>query len=126
MKVRITAGAVGVEAELNDAGTGAAIAAALPIDGVAHTWGEEIYFAIPVSEEPAADARAEVEVGELGYWPPGQAMCIFFGPTPASDASGGPKAASEVNPIGRIVGDAAVFRAVKDGDKILIEAAAEG
>lgn len=122
MKVRITAGAVGVEAELNDAGTGAAIAAALPIDGVAHTWGEEIYFAIPVSEEPAADARAEVEVGELGYWPPGQAFCIFFGPTPAS-TDDKPQAASPVNPVGRVIGDAKAFAAVSSGAKVRLEEA---
>ena len=124
--ITIQAGGVTARAELNDSPTAAAIREALPIEADASTWGDEVYFAIGVSAEADADARRDMAVGELGYWPPGKAMCIFFGPTPASDASGGPKAASEVNPIGRIVGDAAVFRAVKDGDKILIEAAAEG
>ncbi len=51
--------------------------------GAPETWGDEIYFAIPVSLKEDGP-RATVEVGDLGYWPPGRAFCIFFGPTPAS------------------------------------------
>lgn len=57
---------------------------ALPIEGQANLWGEEIYFKIPVSAQQEPDAREEVEVGTLAYWPAGSAFCIFFGPTPAS------------------------------------------
>ena len=101
--IRIKFGKLVMEAELNDSPTAQAIVAALPIKAKAKCWGEEIYFRIPVSKEEMVDARAEMEVGELAYWPPGQAFCIFFGPTPAS-SDDRPQAASPANPIGRILG----------------------
>jgi len=118
----ISAGAVAVEAELNDSPTAQAIAEALPITGRAKAWGDEIYFEIPVRAGRADDARAEVEVGELGYWPVGSAFCVFFGPTPASDGAQ-PQAASPVNIIGRVIGDATVFREVEVGEPVLLRAA---
>ncbi len=121
-KITITAGKIRAEAELNDSPTAEAIWRALPIEGRANTWGDEIYFEIPVEQEGAPEARAEVEVGELGYWPPGAAFCIFFGRTPASRGDK-PRAASPVNPLGRIVGDATVFRSVPDGEKVRLQAA---
>lgn len=121
-KITITAGKIRAEAELNDSPTAEAIWRALPIEGRANTWGDEIYFEIPVEQESAPEARAEVEVGELGYWPPGSAFCIFFGRTPASRGEK-PRAASPVNPLGRIVGEAAVFRDVPDGEKVRLQAA---
>ena len=105
--IRITAGDVSLQAELNDSPVAAAILAALPIEASGNRWGEEIYFSIPVHEKGAPDARADMEVGELAYWPPGNAFCIFFGPTPASDGDQ-PRAASPVNPIGRVVDDVEV------------------
>jgi len=84
--IRITAGSVTVEAELNDSRTAAAIVKALPIEAKAETWGDEIYFSIGQSL-PGESPREVVELGDLGYWPPGQAFCIFFGPTPMSRAS---------------------------------------
>jgi hypothetical protein len=113
----ITAGKVTARAELNDSPTADALWAALPITGRANTWGDEIYFRIPVAAESADDARAEMTVGELAYWPPGSAFCIFFGRTPAS-SSDAPAAASPVNPLGRIVGQATVFKAVRDGETV--------
>ena len=98
MVIRIRAGDVESEAELNDSATARAIAEALPIDGRVQRWGEEIYFEIPVSVAEAEDARQDMEVGELAYWPPGSAFCIFFGPTPASTGER-PRAASNVNPV---------------------------
>jgi len=118
-KMHIIAGKVKAEAELNDSPTAQAIWEALPITARANRWGEEIYFRIPVHEELAEDARAEVEVGELGYWPPGNAFCIFFGPTPASSGDE-PRAASPVNPIGRVLGKATVFKDVRDGEPITL------
>jgi hypothetical protein len=120
-RIRITAGAVSGEAEMNASGTAKKILDALPIEGRANRWGEEIYFSIPVSCGQEADARERMQVGELAYWPPGKAFCIFFGPTPASDGEE-PVAASEVNVIGRIIGDAKAFGAVKSGEKVVIEA----
>lgn len=110
-RIVITAGSVTAEAELNESATAQAIWEALPISGRASTWGDEIYFRIPVEAEEAPDARAEVEVGELGYWPVGSAFCIFFGATPASSGDE-PRAASPVNIVGRVVGDATVFHQV--------------
>ena len=83
--IRITAGDVTLAAELNDSPTAAAIVEALPIEASGSRWGEEIYFSIPVEGQLAPDARADMAVGELAYWPPGNAFCIFFGLTPASD-----------------------------------------
>jgi hypothetical protein len=118
-RITITAGSVTLEAELNDGPTASAIWEALPITGRANTWGDEIYFAIPVQMPEEPDARADVEVGELGYWPVGNAFCIFFGPTPASDGPE-PRAASPVNILGRVLGDATEFRQVPGGAAVTL------
>lgn len=110
-KITITAGEISLEAELNDSPTAQQIWDALPITGSANIWGDEIYFEIPVTAKQASDARAEVEVGELGYWPVGRAFCIFFGPTPVS-TDDRPRAYSPVNVIGRVLGDATQFRVI--------------
>jgi uncharacterized protein len=105
---------ISLPAELNDSPTARRIWEALPIEGQAGTWGDEIYFEIPVVAEQEPDARAEVEVGELGYWPVGHAFCIFFGPTPTS-VDERPRAYSPVNILGRVVGDATRLRTVRSG-----------
>ena len=110
----IEAGSVSMLAELNRTRTAQMIWDALPIEARGNTWGDEIYFGIPVEADQAPDAREEVSVGELGYWPVGHAFCIFFGPTPASSGPE-PRAASAVNPVGRVLGDASEFRGVVDG-----------
>jgi len=118
--IRITAGAVTLDAELNDSKSAAAIAAALPIEAKAETWGDEIYFGIGLTlagESP----REVVELGDLGYWPPGQAFCIFFGPTPMSRGDE-IRPASAVNVVGRVVGDARAFKRVRAGSRVRIEA----
>jgi len=122
--IRINAGPVTALAELLDTPTARAIQAALPITGRASTWGDEVYFTIPVAvgEE---DAKAVVEVGDIAYWPPGSALCIFFGPTPASRGSE-IRPASPVNVVGRVAGDATVFRQVRDGTNVRVELADEG
>jgi hypothetical protein len=117
--IRITAGAVSVVAELNDSKTAAAIAAALPIEAKAETWGDEIYFDTGLSlrgESP----KEVVALGDLGYWPPGQAFCIFFGPTPMSRGDE-IRPASAVNVVGRITGDPRVFTRVRAGTRVRIE-----
>jgi hypothetical protein len=118
--IRITAGPVTVEAELDGSRTAAAIAAALPIEARAETWGDEIYFDIGQAL-PAESPRETVELGDLGYWPPGQALCIFFGPTPMGRGSE-IRPASPVNLVGRIVGDARAFTRVRAGARVRIEA----
>ncbi|MBC7264803.1 MAG: hypothetical protein H5T64_10690 [Chloroflexi bacterium] len=117
----ISAGDVSLPAELNESPTARRVWDALPIEGVANTWGDEIYFEIPVLAEQEPDARAEVEVGELGYWPLGRAFCIFFGPTPASTDER-PRAYSPVNILGRVTGDATRFRTVRDGARVRLTA----
>jgi hypothetical protein len=121
-RIKITAGEVSVEATLDDSSTAARISEALPIAGQANRWGDEIYFRIPAEAQEAQDARTEMGVGELAYWPPGQAFCIFWGPTPASTGAT-PVAASNVNPVGQIDGDATVLSDVPDGAPVTIEIA---
>lgn len=119
--IRIRSGGVEATAVLDASATADAIWAALPIEGRAHRWGYEIYFRFRIGLVPREDgAREVVEVGDLGYWPPGQAFCLFFGPTPASRESE-PRAASPVNVFGRVEGDATRFRAVRDGTRVVLE-----
>ena len=119
--IRIAAGKVQATAELNDTATATAIWNALPIKARANTWGDEIYFSIPVDLQEE-NARATVDLGDLGYWPPGSAMCIFFGPTPMSRGKE-IRPASPVNVFGKVKGDPTVFKAVRSGEAILIEKA---
>ena len=118
--IRITAGGVSATAELNDSRAAAAIAAKLPITATAETWGDEIYFGLPFTA-PSDAAQETVALGDLGYWPPGKAFCIFFGPTPMS-RGGEIRPASEVTVVGRITGDARVFKKVRAGTGVTIEA----
>ena len=113
----ISAGDVSLPAELNDSPTARQVWETLPIEGTAKIWGDEVYFEIPVMAGQEPDARAEVEVGELGYWPVGRAFCIFFGPTPVSTDER-PRAYSPVNVLGRVLGDATCFRAVREGTRV--------
>jgi hypothetical protein len=119
-RIVIKAGTVEVVAELNNSPTAEAIWRELPITGSAHTWGEEIYFRIPVSCDLEPSARDIMEAGELGYWPPGRAFCIFFGETPIS-APGEIRAASAVTVVGRVVGDPKNFLGVRDGEAVRLE-----
>lgn len=121
-KIKITAGNVSVTAALNESATAEAIWKALPIEAKASTWGDEIYFSIPVKLGQAKDAKEVVELGELGYWSPGHAFCIFFGSTPVS-GPGEIRPADPVNVFGKIDGDPKVFKAVRSGTKITIEQA---
>ena len=114
----IAAGSVSAEAQLNESKTATAIWDALPIGAKAETWGDEIYFDIglAVASESPTDV---VEVGDLGYWPPGRAFCIFFGPTPLSRGAE-IRPASPVNLVGRVVGDAKVFKRVSAGTRVTL------
>jgi hypothetical protein len=119
-KIRILVSDLTVEAELNESKTAQLIWEALPIEAKANTWGEEIYFGIPVKTGIEEGAREVVSLGELGYWPSGHAFCIFFGPTPVS-REGEIRAASAVNVLGKVLSDAKVFRKVRDGAKVALE-----
>ena len=118
-KIRITAGAIEAEAELNNTETAEAIWQALPIKGRVNLWGDEVYFSIPLSLQLEAGQEV-VSVGDLGYWPDGNAFCIFFGPTPASQRDG-IRPASPVTVFGRVIGDATIFKKVPARTKITIK-----
>ncbi len=117
--INIRAGQVEVQAELNDTSTAAAIWEALPIERPASTWGDEIYFQIPVRMKTER-GQETVAMGDLGYWEPGTAFCIFFGPTPASFAQE-IRPASPVTVVGRCLGDATAFKQVRPGELVQIE-----
>ena len=120
-EIKITAGPVTIDAALNDTDTAAMIWDALPIEASASTWGDEIYFGIPVAagEEMGQEV---VELGDLGYWPPGSAFCMFFGPTPMSRGDE-IRPARPVTVIGRMHGDSTVLKRVSSGAPVLIERA---
>lgn len=124
-QIVITAGDVVVRGELNDTFTADQIWEALPLQATANLWGDEIYFEIPVAVAQAPDARADVEVGTLGYWPVGHALCIFFGPTPAS-VDGRPRAYSPVNVVGQLMEDVQALHMVHQGDTIRVARAKPG
>ena len=121
-QVQITALAVTVVASLNDSTTADALWEALPISARAQTWGDEIYFGIPVQAENDDYAEETVELGAVGYWPPGNALCLFFGPTPMS-APGEIRPASAVNVLGMIEGDPTILKTVPNGASITVERA---
>lgn len=118
-KIRIRTEKVSMHAELFQTKTAEAIWNSLPIEGKVNTWGDEIYFSIPVKmgREKAVDV---VQEGDIGYWPDGHAFCIFFGKTPISTDKE-IKPASPVNLVGRLLGNPREWKKAKDGDKIIIE-----
>ncbi len=111
MKIQIHVGNVCLDAELNDTPTAQKVGTILPFSGSFNTWGDEIYFEVPVESDLDESAQEVVNVGDLGYWPTGQAFCIFFGPTPMSTPAE-IRPASAVNIIGRVTGDATQLKAV--------------
>ena len=120
MKIIIKVGGLSVNAELNDTLTARKIAEILPFTSSFSTWGEEIYFTIPVTAELDESAKDSVELGDLGYWPTGKAFCIFFGPTPMS-GPGEIIPASAVNVVGRVTGDPMRFIEVMGMNEITID-----
>jgi hypothetical protein len=119
-KIRIHFGDTVVEGRLYESLTADRIWEALPIEGEGHRWGEEIYCTIPIEAPLDNTAREVVELGDVGYWPRGRALCIFFGPTPAS-RSDEIRAASAVNIVGTITGDPQVFKEAAEGITMRVE-----
>ncbi|HEY49147.1 MAG TPA: hypothetical protein G4O13_03795 [Dehalococcoidia bacterium] len=120
LKIRV--GELEADAWLNETGTAARVIEILPINSSVNVWGEEIYFSIPV-EAGLEDARETVELGDIAYWPRGNALCVFFGSTPVSEGDE-IRPASPVNIIGRIEGDSELFHKLlenlKRGEEIAI------
>ncbi|MEN2985286.1 MAG: cyclophilin-like fold protein [Thermodesulfovibrionaceae bacterium] len=109
-----------IAAELFDTECAKRIYHSLPIESDINEWGDEFYFSIGIKMPLDSTATTKVKVGDIGYWPPGQALAIFFGPTPASTGSE-PVAASEVNIVGRILDDPQIFKLLKGSKLIRIE-----
>ena len=107
-EIQIKVGDVVLDAELNDSQTADLVWDALPIESGYNTWGDEIYFAIPVSTG-LENGVETVELGDLAYWPPGKAFCIFYGQTPASSGDE-IRPASAVNPLGKVHGDVTALK----------------
>ena len=115
----VTAGSVLVTATLNDSSTAEALWNALPLEASANTWGDEIYFRVAIQVDEEDGASDVVDMGALAYWSPGQALCLFFGRTPASRGDE-IRAASAVNVIGSIEGDATVLKHVESGARVVV------
>ena len=119
-KIKITLKEITIHAELFDTPCANAVANILPVEVRPNEWGDEFYFTIPVETPLDETATKKVKAGDIAYWPPGNALAIFFGPTPLSSGID-PVPASEVNLVGRITGDAALLRKAKGAVKIEIE-----
>ena len=118
--IRITIGPVALDATLDDTPCADAIADLLPLHAPVHEWGDEFYFHLPVEMGADGTATMKVEAGDIGFWPPGPAVAIFFGPTPLS-AGDRPVPASPVNLVGRVNGDPRVLRAARGKSEIRID-----
>ena len=121
-RIEIAAGDVEVTAELHDTPTADGVWGALPFEAAASTWGDEIYFGILVSADEEPGASPVVEMGAVAFWPPGSALCLFFGRTPASRGNE-IRAASAVNVFGSIDGDPTVLKRVRDGERVTVNRA---
>lgn len=118
-RIKITIGDITLDGELFDTPCAKAIAGVLPIETRPNEWGDEFYFEIPVTMPLDATATTKVAVGDIGYWPPGNALAIFFGPTPMSRGPE-PVPASEVNLVGRITGEPTLLKKAKGAARIRI------
>jgi len=115
----IKIGETEIEAELNQSRTATLVWEALPFEGKAHTWGEEIYFRIPVDAD-LENPRRVVRAGEIGYWPTGNAFCIFYGPTPASKGEE-IVPASPVDIIGKVKSDLKLLKQIDKPGVVRVE-----
>ena len=121
MEIKITVESINLKAKLNNTNTAKEIYKALPIKSSVNRWGDEIYFEIPLKLK-AENAKEIVDLGDLGYWPPGKAFCIFFGKTPVSKENE-IRPYSPVNVFGKVIGNVEILKKVKDGAEIRIEKA---
>jgi hypothetical protein len=123
-QIKITIGEVTVYAEFLDTACAQAIAKSLPIEARPNVWGDEFYCTIQVNMPLDETATTRIAVGDIGFWPPGNALAIFFGPTPMSSGPD-PVPASDVNMVGKIIGDATSLRKAKGASMIRIDRSSE-
>jgi len=119
-QIQISTGNLTLTATLNDLETANQLWESLPITGRVQIWGDEIYFSIPVNVEEELDSQETVQAGVVAYWPPGSALCLFWGPTPVS-APGEIRPASAVNVVGIIDNDPTLLAQVPAGSEIVVE-----
>lgn len=119
-RIKITSGDASIDCVLLETATAWSILDALPLEGRASLWGEEVYFSVPVKCDTEPEARDLLKIGEIAYWPPGDAICICFGPTPASTDSE-PRLASVGNVFARTEDDVRAFADVKSGARVTVE-----
>ena len=117
--INIKAGTIQVQAELNNTRTAEALLRVLPVKAKANTWGDEIYFDVPLNMV-IENGKEVVDLGDVAYWPDGPSLCLFFGTTPASRGNE-IRAASPVTVLGRIVGDPNILRSVRSGAEVTVE-----
>jgi len=120
MKIVLKAGKISFEAELNDSPAAKVIGGKLPLSSEVNTWGDEIYFCVGISC-PRDGQTMTVKVGDVGYWPEGKCLCVFFGPTPASTGRD-PVPASPVVIVGKTSAPVKLLQSIKDGEKIAVSA----
>jgi hypothetical protein len=120
MDIVIEVGNTRLQCLFNSSGTSRAICDALPLTSHASLWGDEVYFRIPVRRDREPGARTHLEAGDIAFWPDGNALCVFFGPTPASQGSD-PVAASPVNLVGRVVKGLGELAQARPGDPIVVK-----
>lgn len=119
-KIKILIDDYEIKAELFDTDCAKKIYEAFPIESYIREWGDEFYFSIDLSLQLDSTATTRVKIGDIGYWPPGNALAIFFGKTPLSEGED-PVPASEVNIVGRILDDPSILKSLKGAKKIRIE-----
>jgi len=119
-RIRIRSGELSFSATLSDSRAARALWKRLPVEAKASTWGHEIYFPVPLELASSKDDKDVVGMGDIAYWPPGSAVCIFFGKTPASRGEE-IRAASPVTVLGKVEGDAELLNAVEDGQTVRLE-----
>jgi uncharacterized protein len=122
MRIRFDFGALTLDAELLDTATADAVAAVLPFTSSVATWGEEVYFEVPVKTAREKDARAVVRPGEIAYWPDGHCIAIGFGRTPISQGDE-TRLASPCNVFATALGDVKALGAIKAGTRVTVTAA---
>jgi hypothetical protein len=120
LKIRITIGDLRVEAELFDTECAKGIYDLLPLESRVNEWGDEFYFKIPKKMPLDETATEDVDIGDIGYWPPGTALCIFFGPTPISEGEK-PRPVSKVNVVGKVIGEPRILKMAKGSKKVTLE-----
>ena len=108
-----------IEGELNDSPTSKALINSLPIEGISQIWGDEIYFSTSISKENDEWAKETVDLGDIAFWPPGNAICLFFGPTPVSSGDE-IRPASATNVMGKIIGDLEELKTINSGDNVKV------